>query len=423
MVRPAGTALRYRIGRGEHVSNDETAAQKPVKRHRGLWIAAIVVLIGAGVIAFTGIKSRMDNFDRLNNQAAAVAIPTVEVIHPTRSMKEKTLALPGDVEAFYSAPIYARVNGYVKMWYKDIGARVKAGDILGEIDTPDLDQQLSQSRANLDVALANWKIANITARRWKSLLKSDSVSRQDSDVKDSDNEAQLAVVKAAQADVARLQALEAFKRLVAPFDGIVTARRTDVGALVNAGGGVGPEMFEVADVHQMRVYVRVPQSYTAQIKVGMQVEMTLPQYPDRVFAAKLITTAAAIDPQSRTMLVELLADNPEEVLTPGTYATVNFSLPPEADAVTIPVSAFLFQQNGMQVATLDSSNHVVIKDVTIGTDMGINLEVVAGLSADDRVINTPPDELSNGDFVHVFGEAPGKSGHPAGTQQVSQVGE
>jgi RND family efflux transporter MFP subunit len=289
------------------------------------------------------------------------------------------------------------------MWYKDIGAHVTAGDLLATIETPDLDQELAQAKADLAVAQANDRLAEVTAERWQKLLKSDAVSVQEVDVKAGDAAAKRASVEAAQAAVARLQAQEAFKRIVAPFDGIITSRRTDVGALINAGSGVGPELFAVADVHRMRVYVRVPQAESAGIATGMQATLSLPQYPDRTFPAMVRTTAKAIDPASNTMLVELAADNADGALTPGTFADVHFQLPPEPDIVRIPTSALLFRAGGLKVATVGAGGKAVIKPVRAGRDLGSEVEVLSGLEPSDAVINSPPDSLLAGEEVRVEG--------------------
>jgi RND family efflux transporter MFP subunit len=289
------------------------------------------------------------------------------------------------------------------MWYKDIGARVKTGELLATIETPDLDQELVQAKANLAVADANYRLAQVTAGRWQKLLKSDAVSVQDVDVKAGDAEAKMAEVNAAKANVARLEAQEGFKRIVAPFDGVITARRTDVGALINAGSGVGPELFAVADLHEMRVYVRVPQSESSGIAAGMQATLVLPQYPDRKFPATVATTANAIDPASNTLLVELKADNPDGVLSPGTFADVHFDLPPQPDVVRIPTSALLFREGGLKVATVGPGGKAEIKPIRAGRDLGTQMEVLGGLTTADRVIDSPPDSLIPGEHVREAG--------------------
>jgi RND family efflux transporter MFP subunit len=377
--------------------------QPPLPRRGRLLVYGLGALTAAIALAVYGVLDRGYSEDRLVQLTAQEAVPTVDVIHPERGVTGEQLVLPGTIDAFFAAPIYARVSGYLKMWYQDIGAHVKAGELLATIETPDLDQELAQAKANLGVADANYRLAQVTAGRWQKLLKSDAVSVQEVDVKAGDAAAKQASVTAAQANVARLQALEGFKQIVAPFDGTITARRTDVGALINAGSGIGPELFAVADVHKMRVYVRVPQSESSGITKGMQASLSLPQFPDRTFPATVLTTASAIDPTSNTLLVELMAENPVGVLTPGTFANVHFDLPPQPDVVRIPTSALLFRQGGLKVATVGPNGKAVIKPIQAGRDLGTEMEVVAGLTPADRVINSPPDSLIPGEKVHLAG--------------------
>jgi RND family efflux transporter MFP subunit len=292
------------------------------------------------------------------------------------------------------------------MWYKDIGARVKAGEQLAVIDTPDLDQQLTQAKSDLASVQANATLADLTAKRWKSLLASQSVSQQTVDEKVGDAAAKNALVAASQANVDRLQALENFKYITAPFGGVVTARETDIGALINAGSGSGVELFKVADMHQMRVYVRVPQAFTAQLHPGLVADLKLAQYPHQVFKATLETTSNAISKESRTVLAELMADNGEGKLWPGTFAEVHFQLPPDADVYRIPTSALVFRQDGLEVATVGPGDKALLKSITPGRDLGTEIEVRSGLDPTDRVIDNPPDSLSVGDAVQFADEAP-----------------
>jgi RND family efflux transporter MFP subunit len=296
---------------------------------------------------------------------------------------------------------------------------VKAGDLLAEIDTPDLDQQYDQAKQELNTAIANAKLAEVTAKRWQALLPSHSVSQQSVDEKVADAVALQAKVAAAKANVGRLEALEGFKRITAPFDGVVTARKTDIGALINVGSGTGPELFAVADVHQMRVYVRVPQSFSAEISEGQKATLTLPQYPGQTFDAKVLTTSNAINTESRTVLVELVAANPDGKLWPGTFATVRFDLPPDSRVVEIPASALLFQQAGLQVAVVGPDDRVKLKAVELGRNFGTTVEVLSGLSVDDRVIDSPPDSILDGQRVKpveasAAAPAPAGAAHKAG---------
>jgi RND family efflux transporter MFP subunit len=388
-------------GSDDVVGPDDAA---PATQRRGrLFVYGAGALAAAIAMAVYGVADRSWSEDRLVVLTAREAVPTVNVVHPELGVTGEQLVLPGRIDAFFQAPIYARVSGYLKMWYKDIGARVTAGELLATIETPDLDQELAQAKANLGVADANYRLAEVTAGRWQRLLKSDAVSVQDVDVKAGDAAAKQASVTAAQANVSRLEALEDFKRIVAPFDGIITTRRTDVGALINAGSGVGPELFAVADVHKMRVYVRVPQSESSGITKGMQASLLLPQFPDKTFPATVVTTAHSIDPISNTLLVELMADNPDGVLTPGTFADVHFELPPQPDVVRIPTSALLFRQGGLKVAMVGPDGKAVIKPIRAGRDLGTQMEVLAGVTPSDRVINSPPDSLMPGEKVRLAG--------------------
>jgi len=381
----------------------EHEGRPPRKRHRMLGLVLVVVLAGAVVLAITGILKRHSGEAQLKTWTRAQAIPTVNVVAPTRGTKDQELILPGDVEAFYEAPIYARVPGYLKMWYQDIGAHVKAGQELAEIDTPDLDQQLEQAKNDLVSVQANAKLADLTAKRWKSLLSSQSVSQQTVDEKVGDAAAKNAAVAASQANVDRLQALENFKHITAPFDGVVTARETDIGALINVGSGAGAgvELFKVADIHQMRLYVRVPQAYASQLRPGLIADIKVAQYPHEVFKAKLNTTSNAIAKESRTVLVELMAANPEGKLWPGAFAEVHFQLPPDADVYRVPTSALVFREHGLEIATVGTGEKVQLKPITAGRDLGTEIEVLSGLAPSDRVIDNPPDSINTGDVVKV----------------------
>jgi RND family efflux transporter MFP subunit len=388
----------------QRIDRSETPPHRPGRRRhpwRTRLLATVALLLAGGAAAF-GIVDRRATTEQEAAWTRRQAVPTVAVHPPTRETETRTITLPGDIEAWYQASIYARVSGYVKMWYKDIGDRVKAGDVLAVIDTPELDQQLSQAKADLLTAQTNQKLAQVTAKRWQALVASNSVSVQSTDEKVADAEARAALSKAAQANVDRIQAMLDFQRLVAPFAGVVTARRTDIGALISAGSGSADrELFAVADIHRMRIYVKVPQAYAATIATGMQADLALPQYPGQTFTAKVATTANAIDPQSRTVLVQLWADNADGRLWPGTYAQVIFHLPPNPDALLIPPGALIFQEHGAQAAVVDNEDKVRLKSIQIGKDAGTRLEVLAGLSPTDRVIDSPPDTLSEGETVHI----------------------
>ena len=361
-------------------------------------------LIGAGVavlIVAAGLVSRVMANQNVKAWTEDQAIPTVSVITPAIVGGEQALVLPGSVQAFYDAQIHARVNGYLKHWYTDIGAQVKAGQILADIDTPEVDQQLAQARANLAVAKANQKLAVATATRWTSLLADDAVSRQESEEKTGDLDSKTSLVKAADADVQRLQALEVFKRITAPFDGMVTGRTTDIGALIAAGAPNDPGLFTVADVHRLRIYVKVPQSYSADIHPGATATLSVPEHPGQTFTATLASTNGAVSDQSGTMLVELQIDNASGLLKPGDYAQVRFALPPTAGVIRLPASALMFRRKGMAVATIGPNGRVLMKPVTIASDLGATVEIASGLAPADQVIDNPPDSLRAGDQVRI----------------------
>jgi len=374
----------------------------------GLGVAALVVVFG---LVSRGLANQ-----HLKAWTRSEDIPTVEVINPTLSTGADSLTLPGDVEANYSAVIHARVSGYVKRWYLDIGANVKAGQVLADIDTPELDQQLAQARANLATAVSNEKLAQTTATRWTDLLRRDAVSQQETDEKTGDLEAKTSLVQAAKAELDRLQALEAFKRIVSPFDGVVTARNTDIGALIVAGEANDPGLFTVADMHRLRIYVKVPQTYSAAIKPGETASLSLPQFPGRTFQATLASTAESVGPQSGALLAELQMDNPGNLLKPGDYAQVTFSTQPISGLVQAPASALMFRQSGEAVAVVGPDNRVMLKYIKIQRDLGASVEIASGLSPTDRIINNPPDSITQGELVRV---AKGGSAEPSALGQAA----
>jgi membrane fusion protein, multidrug efflux system len=369
--------------------------------------------LAAIAVAFFGVGSREKSETGLSRWTDVQAVPSVDIVNPERGVGQQELTLPGNVEAWYQAPLYARVNGYVKMWYKDIGARVKAGDLLAEIDTPDLDQQYEEAKGELAKAQADEALAELTAKRWEAMRDTAAVSQQDADEKAGEYEASKAAVTAAKATVAKLAALEAYKRIVAPFDGVVTARNVDVGALVNStptnnrlgelpGTSATPSaLFEVADVHEMRIYVAVPQSFSAELKPGMTAELKLPQYPDQSFKAILATTSNSISLQARSLLVELHRDNQDGMLQPGSFVEVHFQLPANREVLRIPASALIFRGSQPKVATVGPNDKVVLKPIEVGRDLGTEIEVLSGLKTSDRVIRSPWDSIANGDEVKI----------------------
>lgn len=355
-----------------------------------------------GAILIVGAYTRFVEADDLKTWTREAQIPTVALISPAAGGAEHALVLPGTMQAYYDAQLYSRVPGYVHAWYKDIGARVKKGDVLASIDTPELDQQISQARADLGAAISAQKLSATTAERWNSLLPLDAVSKQDVEDKNQDVASKTGAAKAAQANLDRLLAMKAFARIVAPFDGIVTRRTADVGALVSAGpASNGEPLFAVADMHALRVYVNVPQSYSAQIAPGMKVSLSVPEYPGRNFPAKLLSSSGAINTQSGTLLVQFEVDNRAGLLKPGGFANVSMDLPGQNRALRLPASALMFRADGLRVATVGPHDQIVMKPITIQTDLGTQVIVASGLRPEDRVIDNPPDSLANGDSVRV----------------------
>jgi len=372
-------------------------------RRRLILLGVSTAALAAAVAAY-GILARSNDAHAAQHWSDAQAVPTVALAHLAHGDATETVTLPGSIQAFNKAEIYARISGYLKGWNQDIGAQVRAGAVLAEIDTPDLDQQLDQARADLVSAKANEKLAALTASRWHTLVGAEAVSRQTADEKESDALIKKAAVDATQANVRRLEALESFKRVVAPFDGVVTARSTDIGALINAGAG-GQQLFEVSDLHRVRIYVRVPQALAAELAPGQKAKLDLPQYPGRSFSATLVTTARSVAESSRTMLVELQTDNAEGKLWPGTYCDVHFEIPGNPRLVRVPATALVAAGQGMQVAVVNADGHATFRPVQLGRDLGDSVEVLSGLSLDDRVIDNPPETLEAGTEVQLAHDA------------------
>jgi RND family efflux transporter MFP subunit len=376
-----------------------------------------LLLIGvAGVIAIAvvggGIASRAGGEKRLATWTSRQAVPAVAVIHPTTSTASGELSLPASLQALDAAPIYARTSGYVRKWYVDIGDPVRRGQVLAVLDAPEVEQQLDAARAELETAMANQQLAAVTATRWSTLLAKDAVSKQEADEKTGDLRAKTAIANAARANVARLQTLAGFTRLVSPFDGIVTTRTAQVGALVTAGNAAAQPLFTVADVSRIRAYVRVPQLYSGQVRNGMPVVMTLPEYAGRQFPAVLTRAAGALEPSSGALLVELQAANGDRALRPGAYAQARLPLHGAGDTVTLPPSALIIGEHGAQVALLGAGGKAQLRSVTLGRDQGKVVEVVAGIGARDTVIDNPPESLQSGDPVRVLDTKEGASHAP-----------
>lgn len=367
----------------------------------GLALTAI-----AAAIVITGLASRRSQAEQLRQQADARSIPSVALLAPSDA-KGAPLELQARIEPWARAPIYARVSGYLKSWQADIGAPVKAGQLLAEIETPDLDQQLLQAKAELATARSNQSLAASTAKRWQALREADAVSQQETDEKAGDLASKVSVVNALQANVDRVQALQRYTRLVAPFDGVVTARNTDVGALINVGGGQGSELFVISDVRKLRVYVSVPQRQVAAMQIGAKATLTVPERPGLAYDASVQSLAQAINAASGTMLVQLSVDNTAGQLLPGGYATVRFPAPQSSrQALSVPPGALIINKSGLQVATVDQKNHVLLKAVTVARDLGNVIELASGVVAADRIIGNPPDGLANGDLVRIATATP-----------------
>jgi RND family efflux transporter MFP subunit len=381
-----------------------SAPTKTLSRRRLLMIALVALTITGGVAAY-GIIQRAHSAAQAAQWTDQQAIPTVALARLRRGPGVRKVTLPGTIQAYYRAAIYARVSGYLQSWQADIGAHVKGGQLLASIDTPDLDQEFAQAKADLATATANAQLAAVTAERWNALVKLQWVSKQTADDKNGSAAATKATMDAASANVKRLEAMEGFKNIVAPFDGVVTARKTDIGALINAGNA-GQELFEVSDLHKVRIYVQVPQAFTAELQPGLQATFEMRQYPGQQFDAKVVTTSNAMELNSRSMLVELQADNADGKLFAGAYCQVHFQLPNNPNVIRVPATALVPADRGAQVALLGNDGKAVLKPVQLGRDFGDSVEVVAGLSPSDRVIDSPPETLQSGDQVQLAATTP-----------------
>jgi RND family efflux transporter MFP subunit len=373
---------------------------------------SLILLIAALCLAAWGEVSRVRARSELGKETADAAEPTVLTTTPNRTPLGEELVLPGVVQAYIEAPIYARTSGYLKDWRTDIGTQVTKGQLLGEIETPEVDQQLSQAEADLATARANEALSNSTNERWKGLLATESVSKQDADEKAGDAAAKKAAAASAAANVSRLRDLESFKRVVAPFSGVITARNTDIGALINAGQSAGSELFRIADMHKLRIYVQVPEAYAAVTNPGLEAELHLAEQPNKTFVAKTVRTSNALDPNLKTLQVELELDNANHEVFPGAYAEVHFKLPASAESLRLPANTVLFRAAGLQVATVDGQRRVTLKNIVQGRDFGNTIEILSGLQPDDVVILNPPDSLIDGVVVRI---APPKTTPPGKT--------
>ncbi len=370
---------------------------------------SLILLIAALCLAAWGELSRVRARSALGKETADAAQPTVLTTTPNRTTLGEELVLPGAVQAYIEAPIYARTSGYLKEWRTDIGAQVTKGQLLGEIDAPEVDQQLRQAEADLATARANEALSDSTNTRWKGLLATESVSKQDADEKAGDAVAKKTAADSAAANVARLRELESFKRIVAPFSGVITARNTDIGALINAGQSTGTELFHIADTHKLRIYVQVPEAYAAAAIPGLEAELRFAEQPNKGFVAKTVRTSNALDPNLKTLQVELELDNAKHEVFPGAYAEVHFKLPAGAASLRLPANTVLFRAAGLQVATVDGQKHVKLRNIVQGRDFGNTIEILSGLEPDETVILNPPDSLIDGMAVRVASASPGKT--------------
>ena len=395
-------SVQIEVGRpvsGHSGPVNEAGVRRPAYRR---WLFVGIALIVVAALLASGIWSRVKARTALRVETAQVALTAVSVVSPQRTTPAQEIILPGNVQPFITSPIYSRTNGYLQKWYVDIGARVKQGQLLAVIQTPEVDQQLDQSLSNLNTAKANLALAEITKNRYEGLLKSHAVSQQDVDNAVGNYNANAAIVDANQANVKQLLALQSFEKIYAPFDGVVTARNTDIGDLISSGssGGVKSDLFHIAQPGVLRVYVNVPEEYSQGIKAGMTADLALAEFPGRKFQGKLVRTADAINMTTRTLLIEVDVDNPTGTLLTGSYAEVHLKVPTQASTYLLPVNTLIFRTEGLQVGIVKDGS-VTLKTVTPGHDFGNQIEIVAGLNASDQIIINPPDSVVSGQKVQI----------------------
>jgi RND family efflux transporter MFP subunit len=397
-IRPAAS-IRSQQGRVPPAATGSAATRV---------IMSLLTVVIVALVVIWGISSRRNANAQLSQETHELAIPFVAVIHPKPGPPMQEIILPGDMQPYIDAPIYARTNGYLKSWSADIGARVKAGQLLAEIDAPEVDQQLQQSRDDLATAEANLRLAEITATRYKDLLKTDSVAQQDVDNATGNLDARRTAVESARSNVKRLEDLQSFKKIYAPFDGVITARNTDIGALIDSGssGGTTRELFHIAAVNRLRVFVNVPQVYSPHIRPGLNAELSLREFPGRKFAGTIVRESGAIDNTTRTLLTEIDVDNPTGELKPGGYVEVHLAMPSSVTTLTLPVNATIFKSAGMQVATVKDGKTIALVPITPGRDFGTDVEILAGLKGDESVVLNPPDSLTEGQAVRIVQPQP-----------------
>ncbi len=383
--------------------SEPPAGSSPPHRRGHGWIIAILALVIVALLVIAGVLPRLRASAEVKKETNMLAVPSVIVMQPKQGAPQQEIVLPGNMQAFTDAPIYARTNGYLKKWYVDIGAFVKQGQLLAEIDTPEVDQQLLQARADLNTAQANYSLSQLTEKRYDDLKNTDAVSKQDVDNAHGDFEAKKAMVASAQSNVKRLEDTQAFNRIYAPFDGVITARNTDVGQLIDSGSGTpAKELFHIAAIHTLRVYINVPQQYSTAAKPGLTADLTLAQFPNRTFQGTLVRNANAFDMATRTLLVEVDVKNTTGELLPGAYAQVHLKLPTAVPAYIVPVSALIFRGQGLQLAVVDSGNKVKLTSVSLGRDFGTDVEIVSGLTGEMNVIINPPDSVVEGEEVQII---------------------
>ncbi len=381
--------------------SEHSSIETDKKLSRKIRRYSLILLVVALVLVAWGEISRVLARNALGKETERDSVPTVTTVVANRTDMGENLVLPGTVLAFAEAPIYARTSGYLKAWYTDIGTQVKNGQLLAEVESPEVDQQLNQAQAELETAKANATLSSSTNKRWQGLLETQSVSRQDADEKAGDAAAKKAAVDSAAANVGRLHDLEAFKRVVAPFDGVVTARNTDIGALINAGQSSGSELFRIADTSKLRIYVQVPEAYAAAAKPGLEAELHFTAQPNKKYVAKTVRTSNALDPTLRTLQVELQLDNADREIFPGAYAEVHFKMAANAESLRLPANTVLFRAAGLQVATVDGQNTIKLKSIVQGRDFGNTIEVLSGIDAGDEVVVNPPDSITDGVPVRI----------------------
>lgn len=413
MVRPAGH---------EPTAHGGEEGQRPPKVSRGsVVLLAVVVLLIAAVIGVIGVLRRVHANTDLEQYTRSTSAPPVALELPVLQKSAQEIVIPGNMQAFTQAPIYARTTGYVKAWYHDIGSHVRKGDLLAVIETPELDQQLSQAKADLATAQANASLAKVTSERYQDLISKNAVSQQDTDNAQAQLRARNTEVTSAEANVQRLQELQSFERITAPFDGVVTARNVDIGQLIGASGSTGVttggaaaarEIFDISAIGTLRVFINIPQVQAPDAKPGTIATLTLPQYPGKTFQGKLVRSSNAVDPNTRTLLAEIDVDNRSGELLPGSYTEVHLHTANPQPALVVPISAVILQQDGLHIATVDQNNIAHVVGVIPGRDLGSAMEIVSGLAPGQPVIMNPPDSLMDGEKVRVVSR-PGQKGAAA----------